>query len=83
MRRLLNFPSQPSIQVFLMYPPNFPRAPPYFRVVNPNPNQFHPKYAYIKLQSLNDPKSVILNSILNEIKSWNPSKSVVNLNIKR
>lgn len=65
--------------MFLMFPPSFPKTAPYFRVVNPNPQQFALKPIFRQNQSKNDPKSMILNALLFEVRAWTPEKSAVNI----
>lgn len=59
-----------------MIPVNFPQKSPYVRIVNRNPDFIVDDF-YKPLQSPSDPKSYILNERLNEIKYWDPSKSIV------
>lgn len=60
-----------------MYPANFPKAPPFVRIVNPNPQQLTPTQYYLNLKSKSDLKSFILNEKLQEIKGWKHNNSVV------
>ena len=60
-----------------MYPANFPKVPPFVRLVNSNPHQFSPSQYYLKVQSKSDSNSFILNDVLQEVKGWKPTHSVV------
>jgi hypothetical protein len=62
----------------MMIPYGFPQKAPYVRIINRN-SEFIVDDFYKSLQSPNDPKSYILNEKLNEIKYWDPSKSIVSL----
>jgi hypothetical protein len=77
MKEDISLPNYPPLQIFLMFPPSFPRNPPFFRAVNPNPQQMVLKPIFQQYQSKNDPKSLVLNNFLNEVKMWTPTKSVV------
>jgi len=59
-----------------MIPNIFPKKAPYVRIINRNPDFIVDEY-YKTLQSPNDQKSYILNDRLNEIRTWDPSKSIV------
>lgn len=63
-----------------MIPANFPQKPPYVRIINRNPDFIVDDF-YQPLQSPSDNKSYILNERLNEIKFWDPSKSIVKLKL--
>jgi len=60
----------------MMIPNGFPKKAPYARIINRNPDFIVDEY-YKVLQSPNDQKSYILNDRLNEIRTWDPSKSIV------
>lgn len=64
----------------MMIPANFPQKPPYVRIINRNPDFIVDDF-YQPLQSPSDNKSYILNERLNEIKFWDPSKSIVKLKL--
>jgi hypothetical protein len=59
-----------------MIPANFPAKAPYFRIINRNPS-FVVDDFYRPLRSPSDQNSYILNERLNEIKTWDQSKSIV------
>ncbi len=83
MRKEMPITYQPALQLFLMFPPNFPNAPPFFRIVNPNTNDYSLKQMYLPYQSRNDPRSLVLNQLLTEVRTWTPSKSVVTIIVNR
>lgn len=60
-----------------MYPFNFPKDPPFLRIVNPNPKEFTPTPNYKALQSESDAKSYLLNNCLQAIKGWKANDSHV------
>jgi hypothetical protein len=53
----------------MMIPNAFPKKPPYVRIINRNDYMVDPLYK--NLRSPTDPKSYILNELLNEVKRWN------------
>jgi len=57
--------NQNKIEICLMYPPTFPKNPPFLRALNPNVTQYAVKTAFEILKSKNDPKSLVLNILLN------------------
>ena len=65
----------------MMLPNGFPKKCPYVRIVNRNA-EFNVDNFYKDCRSPTDPKSFILNDKLNEIKYWDPSKSLVNIIIE-
>jgi hypothetical protein len=65
-----------------MYPERFPNIAPFLRVINPNPSEFTISSQYIHLKSQNDPRSLVINPLLNEIKTWQPHNSVVSILIE-
>jgi len=72
-----------KIPLFIMYPANFPKSPPFVRIVNPNPQQLHPTQYYLNIKSKSDQKSYILNEKLQEVKNWKQNTSVVDYLISR
>ena len=60
----------------MMLPNDFPRSPPYVRIINRNPDYKVDPY-YQHLQSKSDKSSYILNEKLNACKNWHPSNSLV------
>ena len=65
----------------MMIPSNFPRKAPYVRIINRS-NQYQVNDFYKGLRSPTDPKSFILNDKLSEVKTWNETKSIVNIIIQ-
>lgn len=65
----------------MMLPNGFPKKSPYIRIINHNA-EYNVDQFYKDCQSPTDTKSFILNSKLNEIKTWNPSTSLVNIIIE-
>lgn len=61
----------------MMIPTDFPKKPPYVRIVNTNNDQVNPFYQ--NLRSPTDPKSFILNKALVQCKNWDEKKSIVNI----
>lgn len=66
-----------NVPVYIMYPFNFPKDPPFLRIVNPNPKEFTPTPNYKALQSESDAKSYLLNNCLQAIKGWKANDSHV------
>jgi hypothetical protein len=64
-----------------MIPNGFPKKPPYVRIINRNIEYIVDEF-YKSVQSPSDQKSYILNEKLNEVKYWDPSKSIVNVIIE-
>lgn len=65
----------------MMLPSGYPKKAPYVRIINRNA-EYNVDNFYKDLKSPTDPKSFILNSKLNEISKWDPSKSLVNVIIE-
>ena len=75
--------AQPSAHHHVPHvPAQLPRTAPYFRVVNPDPQQFVLKPNFRQTQSKNDPKSMILNPLLFEVRAWTAAKSAVSIIIE-
>lgn len=62
----------------MMIPKAFPKKPPYVRIINRN-SEYVVDPFYKSLRSPTDPKSFILNEKLKEVKTWNETKSIVNI----
>lgn len=65
----------------MMLPVNFPKKPPYVRIVNQN-SEYRVQPFYRNLQSPTDPKSYILNQKLTQVRNWDETKSIVNIIIQ-
>lgn len=59
-----------------MLPADYPRSPPFVRIVNRNPDYAIDPY-YQSLKSKTDPSSYVLNEKLTSVKGWQPSSSLV------
>ncbi len=53
----------------MMLPPNFPKKPPYVRIINQS-SEFRVDPFYQNLRSPTDPNSYILNEKLTQTKKW-------------
>lgn len=60
----------------MMLPFDYPRSPPFVRIVNRNPEYTVDPF-YIPLKSKTDPSSFVLNDKLGAVKMWQPSSSLV------
>ena len=60
----------------LMLPADFPRSPPFVRIVNRNPD-YKVDAFYTSLKSKTDPMSYVLNEKLTSVQTWQPSSSLV------
>lgn len=61
-----------------MLPADFPRSPPFVRIVNRNPD-YKVDAFYTSLKSKTDPMSYVLNEKLTSVQTWQPSSSLVNV----
>ena len=59
-----------------MLPADFPRSPPFVRIVNRNPDYKVDSF-YTSLKSKTDPMSYVLNEKLTSVQTWQPSSSLV------
>jgi hypothetical protein len=62
----------------MMLPSDYPRSPPFVRIVNRNPDYAVDPH-YQSLKSKTDPSSYVLNDKLVSVKGWQPSSSLVRL----
>lgn len=60
----------------MMLPNDYPRTPPFVRIVNRNPDYVVDAF-YQSLKSKTDPTSYVLNDKLVSVKAWAPSSSLV------
>lgn len=60
----------------MMLPNDYPRSPPFVRIVNRNPDYVVDAF-YQSLKSKTDPTSYVLNDKLVSVKAWAPSSSLV------
>lgn len=60
----------------MMLPSDYPRSPPFVRIVNRNPDYLVDPF-YQTLKSKTDPTSYIMNEKLTSVKTWMPSSSLV------
>jgi hypothetical protein len=60
----------------MMLPSDYPRSPPFVRIVNRNPDYAVDSY-YQSLKSKTDPSSYVLNEKLTSVKGWQQSSSLV------
>ena len=60
----------------MMLPSDYPRSPPFVRIVNRNPDYIVDPF-YQSLKSKTDPTSYIMNEKLTSVKGWMPSSSLV------
>lgn len=72
-----------NVPLYIMYPVNFPKNPPFLRILNSNPQALTTTPHYKSLQSKADSKSYLLNDSLQEVKGWKPNHSVVQLPLPR
>lgn len=72
-----------NLSLFIMYPKTFPQTAPFLRIINPNPQQFTVHQNYVKYRSKTDVRSYLLNDCLQEVKSWKPCSSVVDIELYR
>lgn len=87
MKRYLELKSELDIEIrgkvekvdfYMMLPANYPKKPPFVRIVNKNPASIVNKF-YLSLRSPTDPNSFILNEKLTQCRSWDENKSIVNV----
>lgn len=64
-----------------MLPVNYPKKPPYVRIVNKDPSHIVNNF-YLSLRSPTDPNSFILNEKMVQCKNWDQTKSIVNIIIE-
>lgn len=62
----------------MMLPFDYPRSPPFVRIVNRNPDYSVDPF-YHSLKSKTDPSSYVLNEKLTSVKGWQQSSSLVDL----
>jgi hypothetical protein len=68
-----------NVPMYVMYPVNFPKQPPFLRIVNPDDSKLSIVPHYQSFRSSSDPKSFLLNDCLQELKTWKSTDSVVSL----
>lgn len=66
----------------MMLPFDYPRSPPFVRIVNRNPDYTVDPF-YQSLKSKTDPSSYVLNDKLASVKGWQPSSSLVHHDLCR
>lgn len=59
-----------------MLPADFPRSPPFVRIVNRNADYKVDPF-YTSLKSKTDPMSYVMNEKLTSVQTWQPSSSLV------